>query len=1021
MVATPSHPELRLWVLILMALAVAPPATAQVMTGGVRGVVYDLDFDVPLAGVQVVLVEKNLTTRTSSSGDFVFENLPTGKYSLVFRKAGFQRKVLPDIIVTTGRMADLRVDLATEVIEMDEMIVTGTDLLAGTEMALLELRAAAVNLQDAISSELLKKAGVSDVAGALKLVVGASVVQGKYATVRGLSDRYTGTTLNGIRVPSSDPRRRAVQVDLFPTGTVESVTVMKTFTPDLQGDFTGGGVNIKTKTVPEGYELSISTGVEHDSLATGNDKFLSYEGGGAPSLGFSGADRALPASASTELPIPFGSIRYRPTTPDDQLAASRAYDALTRGFSPVIGTRREAPAPGRSFSVVSGNRFNAGEEGVLGVIGALTYNHKYSFYDEGVNNHVGVTTSDGSMSVLRPRKDSKGVDSVLLGGLGALFYKPHEDHEYSLTLIGNQGAEDEARFQVQDNGSTPELLQLIQNQSLHYRERTVGSLQLRGEHRFNDVLRIPSMSVDWSAAYNLTRQDEPDTRFFRNFWSYDVEDQRGTALFRTSGISPSQSTRRIFREIEEDGTVFLSNLRIPLVVLGNPEAELKLGAYIESTDRAYKQDSFYYDFPSRQCCRNPERAENRAIARWATTNPEGLWSDIFLDSSRIGLASNVDSPHVADNQLLWTITPLGNDVGYTGDQTISAFYGMVELPLGQRWQIAGGARFESTELAIVPTRRDGRLEVIEVQQTGDRAVVLVPAEEGLAEVVDKTWLPAISASYELSSEMKIRASYSHTIARPTFRELAPVATEEFLFGDEFVGNPELQISKITNYDLRWEWFYQPGEVLAFSVFYKDIADPIEFLSFGAAGRNFIQPVNFEQGSIFGFEAEGRVPLRLIADWLELFTFNANYTWIESEVIVPEEERASLAAFSLDQDKRRLLGQPDFLFNLGLSFDNQKTGTTASVFYNRGGETLVTGAARGDVETGGVPNVFQLPTDGLDLRISQKIGKRLALDVKARGLIGSDDETVFRTPTGAEEIKTLKASSTRYKVSLSWKW
>src|SRR6185369_18035858 len=94
---------------------------------------------------------------------------------------------------------------------------------------------------------------------ALKFVVGASVVGGKYAVVRGLLDRYTGTTLNGVKVPSADPRRRAVQVDLFPTATIESVTVTKTFTPDLQGDFTGGGIDMKTCAIPEGRTLSITT------------------------------------------------------------------------------------------------------------------------------------------------------------------------------------------------------------------------------------------------------------------------------------------------------------------------------------------------------------------------------------------------------------------------------------------------------------------------------------------------------------------------------------------------------------------------------------------------------------------------------------------------------------------------------------------------------------------------------------------------------------------------------------------
>ena len=223
-------------------------ATAQEAGGGaLRGTVLDAEFQVPLAQVRVTVVEALLTTETSEAGTFVFESVPPGVYTLALAKSGYDRLTRPDVLVTSGNLTDLRVEMVAEVFEMEEMVVTGTNLLAGTEFEALELRAESVSLQDAISSELNFKAGVSDFSGALRLVVGASVVEGKYATVRGLSDRYTGTTLNGITVPSADPRKRAVQIDLFPSGSLDGVTVTKTFTPDLQGDFSGGGVDIVSK------------------------------------------------------------------------------------------------------------------------------------------------------------------------------------------------------------------------------------------------------------------------------------------------------------------------------------------------------------------------------------------------------------------------------------------------------------------------------------------------------------------------------------------------------------------------------------------------------------------------------------------------------------------------------------------------------------------------------------------------------------------------------------------------------
>ena len=202
-------------------------------------------------------------------------------------------------------MVSVRAELMQEIFVMDELVVVGEDFLGNTELGLLDIRAESVTMQDSISSELIKKAGDSTVAGALRRVVGASITGGRYATVRGMSDRYTGTTLHGVRIPSADPRRRAVQVDLFPTGTVDGVTVTKTFTPDLQGDFTGGGVDIQTKAIPDSRVLEFGLAREYNTFATGNSDFLSYDGGGAGF--FDDGDRDLDPRAKGRFP-PFPSF-----------------------------------------------------------------------------------------------------------------------------------------------------------------------------------------------------------------------------------------------------------------------------------------------------------------------------------------------------------------------------------------------------------------------------------------------------------------------------------------------------------------------------------------------------------------------------------------------------------------------------------------------------------------------------------------------------------------------------------------
>ena len=130
--------------------------------------------------------------------------------------------------------------------ELEEVVVTATEI-RDTDIALLTVQKKSANLVDGISSQTFRKVGDSDLGAAMKRVTGVSVQGGKYVYVRGLGDRYSKTTLNGMGIPGLDPDKNAVQIDIFPTNTIENVVVYKTFTPDLTGDFAGGIVDIETK------------------------------------------------------------------------------------------------------------------------------------------------------------------------------------------------------------------------------------------------------------------------------------------------------------------------------------------------------------------------------------------------------------------------------------------------------------------------------------------------------------------------------------------------------------------------------------------------------------------------------------------------------------------------------------------------------------------------------------------------------------------------------------------------------
>lgn len=1039
-----------------MALAVATlfAADAQARSqgnGAIRGSVHDADVELPAPEVRVSVVGTLLGAVTSEDGDFLVENVPPGSYTLTFAKPGYERAVVSNVVVTPGKLADLRVDIQPEIIELEELIVTGADLLGNTEVGLLDIRAAAVALQDAVSSEVLSKAGVSDVADALKLVVGASVVEGKYATVRGLSDRYTGTTLNGVRVPSADPRRKAVQVDLFPTGTIDSVTVTKTFTPDLQGDFTGGGIDIKNKSIPDRRTFVVSYSAGRSSEATDNPAFLTYPGARVEFWGRSGADRDLPQITAVELP-PFPAFSKAPTP--EQMLASLSYDAYTTAFAPAMGVTAQAPGRDSSFSLLVGDRWEPG--GVpLGAIAALSWTHRYDFYEHATNNSAQVNGTDDSgainlFDVLKPRQDTQGTEEILWSALAGFNVAPTPNHELSLQAMWNQAAEDTARFQLIQ---FPEETSVTQNQALRYVERHVGSFQLHGNHTFPGLLDGPfsDLKLHWTGALNVTGQEEPDVRFFRNIYDSAFGDYG--SFSKPSNSTEPQNTRRIFRDLDEDNRELILDAVLPFTQWGGVQGEIKSGFYFERTDRDYTQRSFsYYPPKSFGGLFDPTRRCALAIAAPIAQEEGELWTDHFLDPERIGLATVIPIPPCdpaleglewsAKNQLLWTLSPLGTDVDYQGAQDIDAFYAMVDLPLHRKLRLIGGARLETTDIAIVPSNeRLGLIQLLVVLDNGSRGIATnVPAALGTADIHDESLLPAVSAAWELIPNMKLRGSWSRTIARPTFLELAPVATEEFLLGDEFFGNPELGITRITNYDLRWEWFRRPGEVLALSGFRKTLEDPIEVINFSAGDRIFIQPLNFERGEVSGFEFEARTGLDFLWHGLRGLAVGVNYTKLDSHVDVPGTDpsedplppgepdfRASLRAYGLDEPQRPLQGQPDFIVNANLTYDNARSGTSFGIFYGAVGERLVTGAALG--QTGGIPNVFEEPTRYWDGTIRQNVGPHVWLGAKLTNFRGETTRTVYRLPEEAaateeiprEQIKTERLSGSRVAYTMGFTW
>ncbi len=258
--------------------------------------------------------------------------------------------------------------------------------------------------------------------------------------------------------------------------------------------------------------------------------------------------------------------------------------------------------------------------------------------------------------------------------------------------------------------------------------------------------------------------------------------------------------------------------------------------------------------------------------------------------------------------------------------------------------------------------------------------------------------------------MNLRASYGRTLARPTFRELAPFSSFNFVGDFIFIGNPKLKRTLVDNFDLRWEHFGKPGEIYAISLYTKAFQNPIERVILTVNGE--VQFQNVDRARVSGVELEMRRDLSFIHPGLALLNAGGNASFVRSEVAIGGNELALRRALDpAADDTRSLQGQSPYLVNLDLSYENYQTGTTAGIFYNIFGRRLE------EVSLGGTPDVYEKARATLDLTLSKKWGA-YRIKLGAKNILDEAVEKAYRY-AGTDYTASQYYKGRTFSLSLSY--
>ena len=931
-------------------LGTTPSAWAQ--TGTIAGVLVDSETGETLIGANARIQDTAIGTATDIDGRFTIPNVEPGTYTLVFSYIGYNATTVRGVEVRAGETTRLELALTPESVALDEVVVEAA-ALENTEAALLRQRQKASSVSDAISAEAISRSGSSDAADAMEKVTGASVVGGKYVYVRGLGDRYASTQLNGTELPSADPDRKAVQFDLFPSNLLDNIVTLKTFTPDKPGNFSGGLIDIGTKRFPEALTFQVSASFSANTQATFSDGFLTYETGGTDWLATDDGTRDIPALLSDrDIEIP----NEIPARTNPELAAE--LDAISDAFNDVMATSARTGPINQSYSLSLGNQ--TGFLGnPLGYIVGLTYGRSASFYDNGRTERyqfAGQAADDLSPTLLF--EDSQGTLEASMGALGNVSYRLGRTNELGLNLVYTRTADSQARMLA---GQWEELEignpnRVFVNEALDFTERQLYSAQLRGEHYLPGFLKA---QVDWTGSYAYTTQDEPDQRLFA--YTMDIDPAAGDTSFITRSTNFLDPTR-FFRDLTEDSYNGKLDVTVPFRQWSGLGSQFKAGGAYQQASRDFNERIFQYVL-------------SRDVQ--FEGDPGAYFSDRNMGVIDTTFRSNGDPRFAFGNTVREASLPENN---YEGNREVIAGYGMVELPLTRKLRVVTGARLETTYLEVVSDAASILLE--DSNPDNDEQ-----ADQFQGEIDEVDVLPSLNAVYQLQDNMNLRAAATRTLARPTIREIAPFSSRDLTLGDFVSGNPNLDRTLITNYDLRWEWFARPGEIFAVSGFYKDMQDPIERVILDGNGAQTFR--NVERANVYGLELEGRSRLDRIHRALSDFSVGFNASFVRSEVNIDSLELAIRRESRPETgDTRDLQGQSPYLINADLSYENYERGTTAGLFFNVYGDRL------SRVSFGATPDVYEQTTPQLDFTFAQRVFDQWTIKFSAKNLLDADYEEAY---------------------------
>lgn len=901
--------------------------------GILKGVVLSDDKRHPIANARLFVKGTSIDVRSDTNGHFSLSIPAEQNISISVVHSEYSSKTLNNLVVAKGVVKDQNVLLTPASVELEEFVVLAPKVGGSISSVMLEEKESQ-SISNILSSEEMSKKGDSDAAAALKRVTGVTLIGGKSIYVRGLGDRYSNIEMNSMPIPSPDPTKRVVPLDIFPSGVIESMKVQKSGTPDVPASFGGGYIDIRTKHDANDNYLRVS--METKGNSNTGKSVDGYQGGGSDWKGFDDGYRAIPAEILNNSQVVVGERMKAFTTSyftQDELSKF-TQNSLTRNYDV---TQTKLPYGFKGF-IEGAYKLQLDDKNKISFFGNYGYEQDHKFREESYARYE-YDQATGELEI-EPQQYGTLRNTTSKYKHAALFnlgYNYDDVLKLQYTKLYSHNADDSTRIASGIMGSNDENMTRYY---LDWEERTLDVNQINGTFDY--------LLYDHPSTLTFGIEEAASKLYQPNNYQY---------VYRNEGVPylDNRISNNIANNLQSDDEVsaFYVTNKLNYEIF-SPEDYLEVGIAVSSKQRKSRQNKYYL----------------------RKLGGSSIVDDIDMTGSIESIYDEYVRADIPYNERPFIVGQLFNPADYfDAEVDEKSYYVSAFLNPTKQIEMLVGFRDVGFEQVVYQYKEDRE----NPDMTKRRLIQRIPESLTLNGI-----FPSISLKYKVDDKNHIDTAISKTYIVPDLRE--------FTDGEYFhpydvatvVGNPELKNTNIYSIDLKYSHFFSDTENIKFGLFYKLLDKPIEDVQIPSSSLPIYSFDNADSATLYGFEVDGRKELDFISSMLNGYFISGNFSYTDSDVTLRKEQEAIYT-----NNHRQLQGLSQTVLNFSCGYETSERSAVFS--YNQMGERIRKVGMIDDIER--FPDIYEFPASVLDFVWMEKFTPSFSGQLKLQNIL--DEETIWK--------------------------